>query len=650
MMIGGGAGGHHHGPGGHRGFRGDVDGLPFAGVPAELRQRYDQLVAEEPDVAVEELVVGFPAVVPPAERRPFTLRGFVAPYWPAMLATLLLVVVETATGLVGPVLTQVAIDQGIGRADVAVLVAAALGFVVAVVANVGAGAARIAFTGRVGERLLLDLRLRVFTHLQRLSLGWFTDERAGRVMTRMTSDIDALSALFHDGLVNLVVQALTVVVVSVVLFSYDVTLALVTLAVVVPAMTGATLWFRTRSDRGYGEARRRLAEVLSDLQESLAGIRLVAAHNRQGHNVERHRRVLAGYRDANVYTGTVGAWYSPGTELVATAGQAVLLVVGGQRVLRGQMSVGELTAFLLFLATFFAPIQQLVHLYTTYQSGQAAAAKLRELLATEPAVAERADAVELGPLEGEVRLESVDFTYGPAAPEVLHHVDLAVRAGETLALVGPTGSGKSTIAKLITRLYDPTGGRVLIDGHDLRDVTLESLRRQIGVVPQEPFLFAGSVRDNIAFARPDADTDELEEACRVLGVDALVERLPQGLDTPVHERGSSLSSGQRQLLALARAFVARPRVLILDEATSSLDLRSEAVVERALDVLLEGRTSILIAHRLATAMRADRIAVVDAGRIVEIGSHDELLAAGGRYAGLYAAWSRAARPPLGLSR
>ncbi len=649
MMIGGGAGGHHHAPGGHRGFRGD-DGLPFAGVPAELRERYDQLVAEEPDVAVEELVVAFPAVVPPAERRPFTLRGFVAPYWPAMLATLLLVVVETATGLVGPVLTQVAIDQGIGRADVAVLVAAALGFVVAVVANVGAGAARIAFTGRVGERLLLDLRLRVFTHLQRLSLGWFTDERAGRVMTRMTSDIDALSALFHDGLVNLVVQALTVVVVSVVLFSYDVTLALVTLAVVVPAMTGATLWFRTRSDRGYGEARRRLADVLSDLQESLAGIRLVAAHNRQGHNVERHRRVLAGYRDANVYTGTVGAWYSPGTELVATAGQAVLLVVGGQRVLRGQMSVGELTAFLLFLATFFAPIQQLVHLYTTYQSGQAAAAKLRELLATEPAVAERADAVELGPVEGEVRLESVDFTYGPGTPEVLHHVDLTVRAGETLALVGPTGSGKSTIAKLINRFYDPTGGRVLIDGHDLRDVTLESLRRQIGVVPQEPYLFAGSVRDNIAFARPHVDDAELEEACRVLGLDALIERLPQGLATPVHERGSSLSSGQRQLLALARAFVARPRVLILDEATSSLDLRSEAVVERALDVLLEGRTSILIAHRLATAMRAHRIAVVDAGRIMEIGSHDELVAAGGRYAGLYAAWSRATGPPLGLSR
>ncbi len=646
MMIGG--GGHHHGPGGHGGFRGNLDGLPFAGVPSELRERYDQLVAEEPDFPLDEGAVVFPAVLPPAEHRPFSLRRFVAPYWRSLLATLLLVVVETATGLVGPVLTQVAIDEGVRQGDVTMLVAAALGYLVAVAANVGAGAARIAFTGRVGERLLLDLRVRVFTHLQRLSLGWFTNERAGRVMTRMTSDIDALSALFHDGLVNLVVQALTVAVVSVVLFSYDVALAVVTLAVVVPAMTGATLWFRTRSDRGYGEVRRRLADVLSDLQESLAGIRLVAAHNRQHHNVERHREVLDGYRDANVYTGTVGAWYSPGTELVATVGQAVLLVVGGQRVLRGQLSVGELTAFLLFLATFFAPVQQLVHLYTTYQSGQAAAAKLGELLATRPGVAERPDAVELPPIDGDVCLEGVSFAYG-AGPPVLHDVDLTIRAGETLALVGPTGSGKSTLANLISRFYDPTEGRVLIDGYDLRDVTLESLRRQIGVVPQEPFLFAGSVRDNIAFARPDAGDAELEEVCRLLGIGELLERLPEGLDTSVHERGSSLSSGQRQLLALARAFVARPRVLVLDEATSSLDLHSEAVVERALEVLSEGRTAILIAHRLATAMRADRIAVVEAGRIAEIGSHDELVAAGGRYADLYAAWSRAASPRATVS-
>ncbi|MBW3573609.1 MAG: ABC transporter ATP-binding protein/permease [Actinobacteria bacterium] len=642
-MIGGGAGGHHHGPGGHGGFRGNVDGLPFAGVPSELRERFDQLVAEEPEFPLDDRA-RFPAVVPPEQRPAFTLRRFVAPYRRALAGGLALVVVETATGLVGPVLTQVAIDEGIGRGDVGLLVVAAAGYLLAVAANVAAGAARIAFTGRVGERLLFDLRVRVFTHLQRLSLEWFTDERVGRVMTRMTSDIDALAALFHDGLVNLVVQALTVVVVSVVLFSYDVTLAMVTLAVVVPTMTAATLWFRSRSDRGYGEVRRRLADVLADLQESLAGIRLVAAHNRQDHNVERHRRILARYRDANVYTATVGAWYAPGTELVATLGQAVLLVVGGQRVLRGQLSVGELTAFLLFLATFFAPIQQLVHLYTTYQSGQAAAAKLRELLATEPGVPQRPGAVELPPIDGEIRLEGVGFAYRSDTP-VLHDVDLAIRPGETFALVGPTGSGKSTIAKLVTRFYDPTAGRVLIDGHDVRDVTLDSLRRQIGVVPQEPFLFAGSVRDNIAFARPEVDDDELEKACAALGLDGLIGALPQGIDTPVHERGSSLSSGQRQLLALARAFVARPRVLVLDEATSSLDLRSEAMVERALDAVLNGRTAILIAHRLSTAMRADRIAVVDAGRIVEVGSHDQLVAAGGRYAALYATWSGATALP-----
>ncbi len=550
--------------------------------------------------------------------------------------------VETGAGLVGPVLTQIGIDEGIGRRDVGVLVVATLAYLGAVALSVVTGAARIAWTGRVGERLMLALRVRVFTHLQRLSLRWFTEERAGRVLTRMTSDIDALSALFHDGLINMAVQGLTVVVVSVVLFGYDPTLALVTVGVVVPAMVVATLRFRRASDRAYGAVRLRIAEVLADLQESLAGIRVITAHNRQAHDVAHHRAVLRRYRDANVHTGRLSALYGPGSEAVAVAGQAVVLVVGGRRVLAGQLSVGELTAFILFIATFFAPIQQLVHLYTTYQAGQAAAAKLRALLATEPGVVEAPDAVELPPVAGEVRLESVGFGYGDVP--VLHDVDLTIRPGETFALVGPTGSGKSTIAKLVCRFYDPDEGRVLIDGHDLRHVTLDSLRRQLGVVPQEPFLFAGSVRDNIAFARPDASDEELAEACRVLAIDDLVARLPQGLDTPVHERGSSLSSGQRQLLALARAFVARPRVLVLDEATSSLDLQSEAVVERALDIVLEGRTAILIAHRLATAMRADRIAVIDGGRVCEVGTHDELVATGGRYATLYRAWARAAEP------
>ncbi len=644
MMVGGGHHGHGHG----HAPRGNDSGLPFAGVPTELRRRYDQLEAEEPAIALDQDRVAFSPRVPPAERRPFTLRSFLVPHWRPLLGALALVVVETGASLVGPVLTQIGIDDGIADGDVGVLVAVGVAYLAAIVLSVATGAVRIAWTGRVGERLMLALRVRVFSHLQRLSVGWYTEEKAGRVLTRMTSDIDALSALFHDGLVNMAVQALSVVVVSAILFSYDVTLALVTLVVVVPAMVVATLRFRTTSDQGYGAVRRRIADVLADLQESLAGIRLVSAHNRAAHNVERHRAVLGRYLDANVYTGRIGALYGPGSELVALVGQAVLLVVGGRRVLQGELSVGELTAFILFVATFFAPIQQLVHLYTTYQAGQAAAAKLRDLLATPPGVPEAPDAVELAPIEGEVRLEGVSFAYGDGA-EVLHDVDLVIRPGETLALVGPTGSGKSTIAKLVTRFYDPIAGRVLVDGMDVRHVTLDSLRRQLGIVPQEPFLFAGTVRDNIAFARPDATDEELAEACRALGIDELVERLPQGLDTPVHERGSSLSSGQRQLLALARAFVARPRVLVLDEATSSLDLRSEATVEQALDALLEGRTAILIAHRLATALRADRIAMVADGRVVEVGTHDELVAAGGPYAALYATWSRSAQPAAATS-
>ncbi|MBT5753714.1 MAG: ABC transporter ATP-binding protein, partial [Acidimicrobiaceae bacterium] len=303
----------------------------------------------------------------------------------------------------------------------------------------------------------------------------------------------------------------------------------------------------------------------------------------------------------------------------------------------GDLEIGELTAFLLYLAAFFAPIQSLTQLYNGYQQGQSAVAKLRELLAQAPSVREAPDAIDLPPIEGVIELEHVTFGYDPAVP-ILHDVSLSLAQGESIAVVGPTGAGKSTIAKLITRFYDPQQGTVRIDGHDLRDVTITSLRRQLGVVPQEPFLFAGTVRDNVSFARPDATDHEIWQALTAAGIDDLVAGLPQSLDTPVHERGTSLSAGERQLLALARAFVARPRVLVLDEATSNLDLQSEAKVERALDALLDGRTAIIIAHRLATAMKADRIAVVGGGAIIELGTHDELVAHGGYYASMYATW------------
>jgi ATP-binding cassette subfamily B protein len=314
-----------------------------------------------------------------------------------------------------------------------------------------------------------------------------------------------------------------------------------------------------------------------------------------------------------------------------------LLLIGGDMVLHHDLTVGELLAFILYLGAFFQPIQQLVQLYNTYQQGSAAITKLRGLLLTSPSVMEKENAFDLPPISGDVELRDVTFGYNKDNP-VLEDVNIKIAAGETVSFVGPTGAGKSTIAKLVTRFYDPTEGEVLIDGHRIEDVTITSLRRQLGVVPQEPFLFSGSIRDNISFANPDATEQEILEAIRLVGLAELVDRLPDGIDTEVHERGQSLSSGERQLLALARAFVAQPRVLILDEATSNLDLQSETKVEAALDVLLEGRTAILVAHRLSTAMRADRIVVVDHGRIEAIGTHEELVNGGGLYEQMYATW------------
>jgi ATP-binding cassette subfamily B protein len=610
-------------------------GLPFAGVPHELAEKVEAILDTEPEHPEPE--VHFEQRE--ETRRRLTLRSFLAPHRVALFGAFALVVVETLTLQIGPLLTQIGIDDGVSQGDTSVLIAVGVAYLVSIVLNVVSGAWRIRFTGRLGERLMYQLRLRVFSHLQRLSLDFYTDEKAGRLMSRMTSDIESLTQLFQEGLVSLAVQGLTLLVVTVILFSLDPTLAAITLLVVVPVMLVLTLWFRAASDRGYTLVRDRIADVLADLQESLSGIRVLVAHNRRRHNVATHGNIVGEYRDANLYTARVGSVYGPATEAVGVLAQAVILAVGGTFVLNGEMTVGALTAFVLYVTAFFAPIQQLVQLYNTYQQGQAAVAKLRDLLDTEPSVPEAADAVDLPPLEGEVELRGVGFAYGHGPP-VLRDVDLRVAPGETVALVGTTGAGKSTVAKLVNRLYDVDEGSVRLDGLDVRDVTLSSLRRQIGVVPQEPFLFNGSIRDNIAFARPEATDEEVWSTCRLVGIDDLVERLPAGLETPVHERGVSLSSGERQLLALARAFFARPRVLVLDEATSNLDLASEAKVERALDVVLEGRTAIVIAHRLATARRADRIVVVEGGRIVEEGPHEVLVEREGPYAAMYATWGR----------
>jgi ATP-binding cassette, subfamily B, bacterial len=627
-IFGGAAGGQQQGSPGNPG-----NGLPFAGIPWEMQVGVENLLADEPEWVAPE--GGFTHKM---TQTGVSLRRMLGAHRRMLWISGFFVVIEALSIQAGPFLSQKGIDDGISKQDwTALAIVGALAILAVIVSAVSSGY-RVATTGRIASRVMFELRVRVFAHLQRLSLDYFTEEKAGVIMTRMTSDIESLQQLLQDGLPQFALQGLTMLVVTVVLFSYNAELAVITLLMVVPLLTGLSLWFRSSSDRGYQRVRDGIAGVLSDLSESLSGVRVVTGFNRARNNVLHHRNVTGVYRDANDHTAHLAASYGAATEFVGLIGQAMLLLIGGNMVRDGTLTIGELTAFILYLNSFFLPIQLLVQQYNLYQQGQAAIMKLDELLSTHPTV-EEADAAEpLPPIDGEVVLDGVSFEYAPGKP-VLVDVDLHIAQGETIALVGPTGAGKSTIAKLVTRFYDPTEGRVLIDGHDLRDVTIESLRRQLGVVPQEPFLFAGTLRDNVAFSRPDASDEDVWEAVDQVGLTELVERLPHGLDTPVHERGVSMSSGERQLVALARAFLARPRVLVLDEATSNLDLKSETLVESGLDVLLDGRTAIIVAHRLSTAMRADRIAVVDDGRILELGSHDELVAAGGRYAEMFEAWT-----------
>jgi ATP-binding cassette subfamily B protein len=612
-------------------------GLPFAGIPSELQSGVDRLVASEPEYDEPDVI--FEQNGSEEELRRLTLWRLLTKY-PGMLALAgLLVVVISVAGQVGPKLTEYAINNGMspGHLHFDVVVAMAVAYLVFIGVTALAQRYQVQVTGRLAAWVMNDLRVKVFAHLQRLSLGFFTQEKAGVVMSRMTSDIENLQQLLQDGLSQLAIQALTMAVITVILFATNAYLAVITVMLIVPALVIASIWFKRASERGYDLVRDGIANVLADLSESLHGVRIVTAHNRQRHNVIHHRNVVGDYRDANNYTAHVNAVYGPGTQMLGIIGQAVMLAIGGTMVLRHQLSLGALVAFFLYLNRFFQPIQLLVQQFNTYQQGQASVTKLRDLCDTEPEVRETADAVVLPPVEGAIHFEHVSFAYVAGRP-VLEDVELSISPGETVAFVGPTGAGKSTMAKLVTRFYDPTEGRVTIDGHDLRSVTMHSLRSQLGVVPQEPFLFAGTIGDNIAFARPDATDNEIHEAVDRVGLTEVIDRMPQGLDTVVHERGQTLSSGERQLIALARAFLAHPRVLVLDEATSNLDLQSETKIEAALDVLLENRTAILIAHRLSTAMRADRIAVVDDGRIIEVGSHSDLIAEGGRYAEMYETW------------
>ena len=617
--------------------------LPFAGIPPEMLGRTNALIEKEPDFSDIEVTFSHNS----SSSKSFTLWNFLAPYKFRFLFSLVLVAMTEMLLLVGPYLVQVAIDKAIMPKDFSVLMTVGMVWVGSLLLAVIISGIRIRFLGRLGQLLMYDLRVRVFSHLQRLSIDFFTEEKAGRLLTRMTSDIEALSNLLQTGLVNLVAQLLALFFILILLFSFNLQLTLILLVFSAPVMFGFTFWFGKNSERGYGVVRNRIAEVLADLQESLSGMRLVISFNRMKHNIINHRNIVGDYRDANNYTSKIQATYRSGTQFITT-GTSLLIFTAGFFILKdvnpslnpeGAFTVGSLVAFNVLVGRFFIPINELSGLYNEFQSGNAAVKKLADLLGTEPSVKESENAFNLKDLKGDIRFNDVSFSYEDEI-EVLKNISLHLEAGKTISFVGPTGAGKSTIAKLICRFYDPTNGSITLDNINLKDISLQSLHSQLGIVPQEPFLFHGTIKENILFARPEATDEEVIEACRAIGIEDMIKRLPEGLETHCHERGSSLSSGERQLLALARAFLSKPRVLILDEATSNIDQQNEAKIEKALDKLLEGRTAIIIAHRLATTRRADLIVVIDDQVIVEIGSHAELIQKKGSYFQMYETWEK----------
>ena len=617
-LIGGG-----HGMGGGGG--GFMGGMAFSASP-ELLEALDKLPppSDVPDVDVDEQAVHDPN---------FTLRRFTRPFRKQLVVGVFLLIANSLVTLAGPSMIRTGIDRGVVHRSQSALFMVALVFLGVALVGFALMWTNARYLGRASERMLFALRVRIFSHLQRLSVDFYDREMAGRIMTRMTTDVEALSTLLQTGLLSAVVSTMSFGGIAVAMTLMDWRLSLATFSVMPPLLI-ALAWFRRQSNKAYAEARERVAAVNANLQESLSGVRVAQAYSREGRNERDFRKVAGKHLESRVNAQRLVATFFPFVEFLSEVAAAVVLGYGALLVRQG-LSPGELIAFLLYLQLLFAPIQQLSQVFDTYQQAKASTEKIDELMSTPTGTPPPESPAEIGRLRGAVRFEDVHFAYPNAPGEALRGVSLDVAPGSLVALVGETGAGKSTVVKLIARFYDPTGGRILVDGMPLTSLDLGTFRRQLGYVPQEPFLFSGTIRDNIAYGRPSASDAEVEEAARAVGAHDFICGLSGGYLHVVTERGRSLSAGQRQLIALARARLVDPAILLLDEATSNLDLATEARVQRAMGLVARGRTTFVIAHRLPTAMSADVILVVDDGTVVEQGTHGELLAAGGRYADLW---------------
>jgi ABC-type multidrug transport system fused ATPase/permease subunit len=561
------------------------------------------------------------------------LLRFVRPYWLQMCAAALLMLIASGAGVLAPYLTKVAIDENIASGDVRGLIVTSAMLAGALTAVYLTSAAQNYVLSWVGQKVLTTLRGQLFRHLQELSVPYHDKHIVGVTISRVINDVAVINELLSQGLIGVIGDGVLLVSIIGTMVAMEPRLALLTFSVL-PLMVAATVLFSRRARVAYRETREKIGAVVGDLAENIGGMRVIQAFVQEEHTQEQFQEVNRQNRDANIHARSLSFIFMPVVDVLSVVATCIVLWAGGVMVARGTLTIGVVVAFLSYVSRFFNPIRDLSQIYTTLQDATAGGERVLELLDMEPAVQDRPGATDLPPIKGRIELCDVSFHYDPEK-NVLHHVDLAVEPGETVALVGPTGAGKTSIANLVARFYDVSEGAVEIDGVDVRAVTCRSLHRQMGLVPQDPFLFSGTTADNISFGRPGATEGEIVAAAKLANADSFIRNLPDGYQTRILEGGVNLSVGQRQLLCIARALLVDPRILILDEATSSVDTMTEALIQGALQQLLAGRTAIVIAHRLSTVRNADRIYVIDEGRIVEHGNHAALLEEGGLYHDLY---------------